>query len=113
MVTTRAAAKRRAKEAVEQAESVESSQPKTTPRIEPPEQESDEQNEELVGANFDEELLILLEVGKDHTCRDNEIEQIDKSMLSKSRNTHRRLMRKRHKSYRRKTTWLRWSLTQS
>ena len=54
---------------------MESPQPKETPLIEPPEQEeSDEQNEELVGANL---MNYLLEVGKYHTCRDNKIEQIE------------------------------------
>ena len=63
VVRTRAAAKRRAKEDAKQAGKDESPQPRTTALL----QDVDEQNDKLVGANFDDELFV--EGGKSHLSR--------------------------------------------
>ena len=63
VVRTRAAAKRRAKEDAKQAGKDKSPQLRTTALL----QDVDEQNNELVGANFDDELFV--EGGKSHLSR--------------------------------------------
>ena len=73
VVTTRAAAKRRAKEDAEQAGKDESPQPRTTALLQDAcdqddDTETDERNDELVGADFDDELLFV-EGGKFHLSR--------------------------------------------
>ena len=72
VVRTRAAAKRRAKENTEQAGKDESPQPRTTALLQDAcdqdgDTETDEQNDELVGADFDNELFVG--GGKSHPSR--------------------------------------------